>query len=241
MADKTRYQPFNPLVSLKTLSQAVPGSVKRRIFLVEDHPITRIGFANLLNIEPDLEVCAQAGSAQEALATLETTRPDLAIVDISLAGRSGLDLIKDISSRFPELLILVLSTYDETLYAERSLRAGAKGYIMKSASTELIFHAIREILSGKIYLSKLMNERLLLRLTKSPISSVVSEIEHLTDRELEIFSLMGQGQSTSQIAQVLKLSTNTVATHRAHIQEKLGLESLNELLCCAAQWIQPKF
>jgi len=211
---------------------------KHRLFLVEDHPVTREGFAKLLNFEPDLEVCGEAGAAAEALAAVNALHPDLVIVDISLAGRSGLELLKDLAYQHPKLLMLVLSTHDEGLYAERSLRAGARGYIMKSASTSQILAAIRHVLSGKTYLSERMNQVLHNRLIESRAAPLTSGVERLSDRELEIFKLIGHGLSTAQIASTLDISPNTVSTHRAHIREKLGLESLNELVCRAARWTQ---
>lgn len=211
---------------------------KRRLFLVEDHPVTREGFARLLNFEPDLEVCGQAGTASEALAVVKSLNPDLVIVDISLAGRSGLELLKDLAHLHPRLLMLVLSTHDEGMYAERSLRAGAHGYIMKSASISQILEAIRRVLSGKTYLSDRMNQVLHSRLIEDGAARLPSGVDRLSDRELEIFKLIGQGQTTAQIAGALDISPNTVSTHRAHIREKLGIQSLNELVCRAAQWAQ---
>lgn len=211
---------------------------KRRILLVEDHPVTREGFAQLLGFEPDFHVCGQAGTAQQALAAAAAAKPDLVIVDISLEGRSGIELIKELANRYPALAILVLSTHDELLYAERSLRAGAKGYIMKSARTDEILRAIRQVIAGNTYVSERMNQQLLGRLVRPSIPAVSSGIELLTDRELEVFQLLGQGCSTNQIAAALNLSVSTVATHRVHIQEKLHLDTLTALVCRAAQWTQ---
>jgi DNA-binding NarL/FixJ family response regulator len=211
---------------------------KHRLFLVEDHPITREGFAQLLNFESDLQVCGQATTAQEAVLAVQAAQADLVIVDMSLAGASGLDLIKDLGQRHPALPILVLSTHEESLYAERALRAGAKGYVMKSEPTEHIFTAIRHVLRGKIYLSQRMHERLAGKLAADSSADGASEMDILTDRELVVFQLIGQGRSTTQIAAALNLSPSTVATHRAHIQEKLHLETLPELVCRAAQWVQ---
>lgn len=200
--------------------------------------MTREGFARLLNFESDLEVCGQAGTVADALLEVRATRPDLVIVDISLAGRSGLDLVKDLAQSRHPLLALVLSTHDEILYAERSLAAGARGYIMKSAPTDEILRAIRRVLGGKSYLSERMSERLVSRLGTPGPAPGGGDVGMLSNRELEVFALLGQGRSTAQIAATLNLSPNTVATHRAHIQEKLHLESLNELVSRAAQWVQ---
>lgn len=225
---------------MKSSPSAARRSAKHRLFLVEDHPVTREGFARLLNFEPDLEVCGQAATATEALAAMPAVSPDLVIVDISLAGRSGLELLKDLANQYPGLAMLVLSTHDERQYALRSLQAGARGYLMKSAPTDQILQAIRDVLAGKTYLSDAMNEQLRSRLAKGSAEAPASELERLSDRELEIFFLLGQGQSTAQIAAALNLSPHTVATHRAHVQDKLGIKSLNELVCRAAQWVQSR-
>ena len=212
-------------------------SQKARLLLVEDHPVTREGFAQLLNFEDDLQVCGQAGTAAEALQVLESLKPDLLVADISLVGRSGLDLIKDLASQYPALPVLVLSTHDETTYAGRALRAGAKGYIMKSESTERILGAIRHVLAGKTYLSERMKDRLASTFTHPRPAADLSDIGLLSHRELEVYQLMGQGHSTARIAATLHVSPSTVATHRAHIQAKLNLKTLTELVCRAAQWV----
>jgi DNA-binding NarL/FixJ family response regulator len=223
---------------VKTPTETNSGKPRKRLLLVEDHPVTREGFAQLLNFEPDLQVWGHAGTAPQALAALGLGVPDLVIIDISLGGTNGLELIKDLAGRYPELPMLVLSTHDETLYAERSLRAGARGYIMKSAPTEHILGAIRLVLAGKTYVSERMNEHLLARFTRKSSGSAGSEMGLLTDRELDVFQLLGHGRSTTQIAVALNLSPSTVATHRMHIQEKLGITSLTELVCRAAVWSQ---
>ena len=212
---------------------------KHRIFLVDDHPVTREGFARLINLEPDLEVCGAAGTASGALSEIEAQRPDLVIVDISLAGGpGGLELIKDLAARNIRLRMLALSTHDETLYAERALRAGAKGYVMKQELTERIMQAIRSILNGELYLSKAMKERMLRRLTDSGSQPLASEIEQLSDRELEVFRMLGQGLGTRQIASNLHLSISTVETHRTHIKEKLHIPRAPELVRRAVEWVQ---
>ncbi len=198
----------------------------------------REGLAQLLNQQPDLEVCGQAGTAREGMTGVGQLSPDLVIVDISLGGTSGLELIKDISSRQPDLRILVLSTHDESLYAERSLRAGAKGYVMKHEPTEKVMSAIRMILRGGIYLSERMQGRVLHKVAAGPTATVGSDIEQLSDRELEIFQLIGRGRTTSQIAAGLHVSVSTVETHRAHIKEKLKLSNATELVRCAVEWVQ---
>jgi DNA-binding NarL/FixJ family response regulator len=219
-------------------SRNKPKPRKHRIYLVDDHPVTREGLARLVNLEPDLEVCGEAGSSAKAVPEIESLKPDLVIVDISLTtGANGLKLIKDLVARCARLRMLALSTHDETLYAERALRAGAKGYVMKQEPTERVMQAIRKILNGEIYLSKSMSERLLRRMTQPTSASVVSEVEQLSDRELEIYRLLGQGRGTRQIAGELHLSVSTVETYRSHIKEKLHLASSPELVRHAVEWL----
>lgn len=215
------------------------GGPKRRVFLVDDHPVTREGLARLINLEPDLEICGEAGTAALALSTLEAARPDLVIVDISLAGgRGGLELIKDLAARTSRLRMLAFSTHDETLYAERALRAGAQGYVMKQEMTDRLLHAIREVLKGEVYLSQAMKERMLRRLASGNREPLGSDIEQLSDRELEVFRLLGQGKGTRQIAAILNLSVSTVETYRSHIKEKLHLNRAPELVQRAVAWVQ---
>jgi len=211
---------------------------KHRIFLVDDHPVTREGLARLINLEPDLEVCGEAGAAARAVLEIKALKPDLAIVDISLTiGAGGLELIKDLAARCGRLRMLALSAHDEAIYAERALRAGARGYVMKQEPTECVMQAIRKILNGEIYLSRAMNERLLYKLARPHSAPTASEIERLTDRELEIYRLLGQGRGTRQIAEELHLSLSTVETHRSHIKDKLRLGSAPELVRRAVEWM----
>lgn len=215
-----------------------PKSRKHRIFLVDDHPVTREGLARLINHEPALEVCGEAGTAASAVPAIESLKPDLVIIDVSLStGASGLELIKDLASRHARLRMLALSTHDETLYAERALRAGAKGYVMKQEPTAHVMQAIRKILSGEIYLSKAMNDRLLRKMVHPHAAPSASEIEQLSDRELEVYRLLGQGRGTRQIAAELHLSISTVETYRAHIKDKLHLASAPELVRHAVEWV----
>lgn len=211
---------------------------KHRVFLVEDHPVTREGLAQLLNQQPDLEVCGQAGSAREASSALEKLSTDLMIVDISLGGTSGIELIKDLSARHPALRVLVLSTHDESLYAERSLRAGARGYVMKHEPTENVMGAIRLILRGGIYLSERMQGSVLHKVADGSTGTAGSDLDQLSDRELEIFQLIGRGRTTARIATDLHVSVSTVETHRAHIKEKLRLANATELVRRAVEWVQ---
>jgi DNA-binding NarL/FixJ family response regulator len=207
---------------------------------VEDHPVTREGFAQLLNFQRDLEVCGQAGIAAQALTEIAVLNPDLVIVDISLAGTSGIELIKDLVSRHPILKILVLSMHDESLYAERALRAGARGYVMKQAATEHVMAAIRHVLGGGVYLSERMRNHLLLHVVGRLSAAGASDLDRLSDRELEVFQLIGEGRTTAQIGASLHLSVSTVETYRAHIKEKLRLRNATELVQHAVDWIRTR-
>jgi DNA-binding NarL/FixJ family response regulator len=219
-------------------SKPSPGPGKRRIFLVDDHPVTREGLARLINHESDLEVCGEAGTAAAALPAIESRKPDLVIIDVSLTtGASGLELMKDLAARNPRLRMLALSTHDESLYAERALRAGAQGYVMKQEPTGLVMLAIRKVLHGDVFLSKAMNERMLRKMTARGTAPLASEIERLSDRELEVYRLLGQGRGTRQIAGELNLSISTVETYRTHIKEKLRLNSAPELVRHAVEWV----
>jgi DNA-binding NarL/FixJ family response regulator len=211
------------------------GLRKHRILIVEDHPVTREGFAHLINCQADLEVCGQADNAAGAVVQIAVQRPDLVIVDISLPDSNGIELIKDIRALHPALPMLVLSTHDEGLYAERAVRAGAQGYIMKQASTREVMDAIRMILRGEIYLSEAMKTRMVYRHLHGPASVHLTSLDDLTDRELEVFQLIGVGRTTRQIARSLHLSASTVETYRARIKEKLHIENATELVCRAVE------
>ena len=206
-----------------------------RILIVDDHPLVRAGFAQLIGDCPDLEVCGEAGDMAEALKQIEETSPDLAIIDLSLAGGSGLDLIERIRLRDKDLLMLVASMHDETLYAERVLNAGARGYVNKQEAQDQIIFAIRQVLNGKVYLSQTMTDRLL----SSMVESVGDkrDIESLSNRELQVFEMIGEGVATGQIARQLHLSNKTIETHQAHIKKKLGLNSAHELTQRAIRWV----
>lgn len=208
---------------------------KHKVILVDDHPILRQGLAQLLNQEKDVTICGQFEEASKALEAVGTLRPDAAIVDISLKGSSGIELLKNIKVQYPKLLVLVLSMHDESLYAERALRAGASGYIMKQEAPEQVLVALRKILNGEIYLSPLMSSKLMHQLVSGRSSETGSLIERLSDRELEIFGLIGQGRGTRQIAEQLHLSVKTIESHRAHIKEKLNLKNATELVHRAIQ------
>ena len=206
-----------------------------RILIVDDHPLVRSGFAQLIGDCPDLEVCGEASDMAEALRLIDSDCPDLAIIDLSLAGGSGLDLIERIKSRNLDILMLVASMHDETLYAERVLTAGARGYINKQEAQESIIRAIRQVLAGKVYVSEAMTERLLSGLVD--VRDEKRDIERLSNRELQVFELIGEGVPVSQIASQLNLSIKTIETHQAHIKKKLGLGSAHELNQRAIRWV----
>jgi DNA-binding NarL/FixJ family response regulator len=209
---------------------------KRTVFIVDDHPIIRQGLALLINREPDLAVCGDAEEAASALRLIEELKPDLVIVDISLSGPDGLDLLKSIRARDPNLPVLILSMMDELLYAERGLRAGANGYIMKQQATEQVLVAIRRILGGEIYLSERMANKMLHLFVGGAPTHESSTVSDLTDRELEVFRLIGEGHGTRQIADQLHLSIKTVESYQAHIKDKLLLKNGRELVQRAIQW-----
>jgi DNA-binding NarL/FixJ family response regulator len=208
---------------------------RARVLIVDDHPIVRQGLAQMLGQEADLTVCGEAEEAQRALEAVATLRPDLVLVDISLKGSNGLDLIKSLRAYDSSLPILVVSMHDELLYAERVLRAGAQGYIMKQEATNTMMGAIRRVLQGEIYVSEKMTTTILRKVSRFPDPSG-SPIERLSDRELEVFQLIGQGHGTRQIAQMLHLSVKTVESHRARILDKLQLQNAAELMRHAMRW-----
>jgi DNA-binding NarL/FixJ family response regulator len=208
---------------------------KRRVFLVDDHPLVREGLANLINHQDDLAVCGEAEDSGGATTGVEKTKPDVALIDISLKNESGLELVKNLESKFPNLALIVLSMHDEALYAERALRAGARGYVMKRETTKSMLTAIRRVLEGDTYVSDRMVS-LMARRMSSRKASEKSPVERLSDRELEIFRLLGQGRTTSQIAEDLDLSLKTVQAYCARAKEKFSVNSLTELLRAAIRW-----
>lgn len=212
------------------------GTKKSRVFVVDDHPIVRQGLALLINRESDLVICGDAEDAHTAMLSIAATKPDILVIDISLNGPDGLDLLKDIRTHHPDLPVLILSMHDESVYAERALRAGAQGYIMKQEATEKVLIALRRILSHEIYISERIANRMLQRYIGSPSTGRPSSIADLTDRELEVFRLIGEGHSTRQIAEGLHISVKTVESYQAHIKEKLSLRSARELVQHAIQW-----
>ncbi len=210
---------------------------RKQIFIVDDHPVFRDGLVVLVKRESDLAVCGEADSAAAALTDIERLRPDLVLADIGLPGKSGLELIKDLQALFPEMPILAISMHDETLYAERVLRAGGRGYIMKQEGPEKILQAIRQTLGGQLYLSPKMSVRIVDSYAGRQTGNR-SPIARLSDRELEVLQFIGQGKDSHAIAAQLNLSVKTVDAHRGNIKEKLSLESGTELICFAARWVE---
>ena len=213
-----------------------PVAAKHRIFLVDDHPLVREGLTNLINRQDDLIVCGEAEDSSEAIGGIARSRPDVAVIDISLKNESGLELVKNLGSQFPLVALIVLSMHDEALYAERAVRAGARGYVMKRETTKSVLTAIRRVLEGSVYLSERVVNGMARKLSLSDKASVSSPVERLSDRELEIFRLLGQGRTTSQIADDLHLSLKTVQAYCARAKEKFGVSSLAELLRAAIRW-----
>jgi len=211
---------------------------KSRILIVDDHPIVRQGIAQLINRESDMHVCCEAGDADQAMEKMKECTHDIAIVDISLTGVSGIELIQMLRQRGYEFPVLVMSMHDESLYAERALRAGARGYIMKQEATEKILTAIRQILHGEIYVSDKMRSRMLQRMIDNRTESNASPVASLSNRELEILRMIGRGLGTGEIARELKRSVKTIEAHRANIKDKLGLKSAAELVRFAVQWVE---
>ena len=205
------------------------------ILIVDDHPLVRAGFAQLIGDTPDLEVCGEAGDMASALQLLNSITPDLAIIDLSLAGGSGLDLIEHIKARNSKILMLVASMHDESLYAERVLAAGARGYINKQEAQEKIIQAIRQVLRGKVYLSEQMTERILNNMVSR--SDDKQGIGALSNRELQVFEMIGQGIAPGKMAKQLNLSVKTIETHQAHIKKKLGVSSAHKLTHRAIRWV----
>lgn len=218
------------MINMLCKTQCEPQSRKSKVFLVDDHPIVRQGLALLINREADMVVCGEADGAPSALQLIPSVWPDVVVLDISLDGPDGLDLLKSIRLKDPVLPVLILSMHDESGYAERSLRAGANGYIMKQEATEKVLVAIRRILQGKVYLSERLTNRMLEKYVHGTASSKNDPLAKLSDRELEVFRLIGAGRGTRQIADELHVSIKTVESYQAHIKEKLGLRNARELL-----------
>ena len=215
-------------------SETVPR--KSGVFVVDDHPLVREGLANLINAQHDLMVCGQAEDSAQAIAGMVKARPNVALIDISLQNESGLELVKQLRSQFPQVALIVLSMHDEALYAERALRAGAQGYVMKREASKNVLASIRRVLEGGVYVSGRVTSRMALGLSSPGGAASSSPVERLSDRELEIFRLLGQGRTTSQIAGDLNLSVKTVQAYCARAKEKFGVTTLVDLLRAAIRW-----
>ena len=224
----------NPNVKGKVKSAKTPS--KKQILIVDDHPMMREGLRQLIEREPDLEICGEAEDAVMALDLAESQKPDIAVVDITLRSSNGLELIKDLHIRAPKTAVLVLSMHDESLYAERVLRAGGRGYIMKQEGGKKIVDAIRRVLSGSVYVSESVSARILD--TFSGRSENKSAVETLTDREFEVFQLIAQGLSTSEMAEKLHVSVKTIEVHRVNIKAKLNIATAQELIRFAVRWLE---
>ena len=228
-----------PALALKGCRTGIaPKARKRRIFLVDDHPMTREGLASIVNRQADLEVCCEASNPAEAMSELSKSKPDLMVTDMTMPGRSGIEFIKDVHAMMPELPMLVLSMHDEMLYAERALRAGAQGYLMKDAGSAKVLEVMRLVLSGQSYVSPQMSARLLDAVTGRRPRGSTSPIEKLSDREFEVFQLLGSGKSTKEVAHALNLSPKTVDVHRGRIKEKLQLKDAPSLIHHAVRWVE---
>jgi DNA-binding NarL/FixJ family response regulator len=221
---------------MKATGSRPKATARRRILILDDHPITRYGLTQLINHEPDLLVCGDAQGAAQALAAMRSARPDLVLADITMPGKSGFEFIKDVQAQHPTVPVLVISMHDERIYAERVLRAGGRGYIMKNEGGEKVLEAIRQVLKGQVYVSKNMSAALLDTFTRRHSGSQEATLGALSDREFEVFQLIGQGLSGQQIGQRLNLSVKTVGTHRQHIMQKLKLRTGPELIRQAVRW-----
>ncbi|MFT5465803.1 MAG: DNA-binding NarL/FixJ family response regulator [Verrucomicrobiales bacterium] len=209
----------------------------KRILIVDDHPVMRFGLVSLINSNENLTVCGECGSACEAMEACQREAPDLALVDITLPDKNGLELVKDLRAWNEQLLILVVSMHEENVYAERALRAGARGYVMKEEAADKLVEAVGQVLAGGVYVSPKISARIVQQFADSG-GSPESPIGRLTDRELEVFQQIGEGMASREIAAKLTISVRTVDAHRAHIKEKLGLRDATELMHQAVKWVE---
>lgn len=211
---------------------------KARVLLADDHAVVRFGIAQLINRQEDMEVCGEEADAAHALTAIEKLKPDLVIADISLKDSSGLELMRNLKVQFPKMAILVLSVHDEAIYAEMAFRAGALGYLMKGAEVDTILTAIRRVLGGNIYVSEALGTKMLQKQIRGQGDTLVSPAENLSDRELEVFQLIGRWKGTRQIADELHLSIKTIEYYREQLKKKLGLGNATELTQAATAWVQ---
>lgn len=211
---------------------------RTRVYIVDDHPMMREGLAQLITDEPDLEVCGESDTGAKALTNVSVLLPDLVLTDITLPDKNGLELIKDLLSLLPNLKILAISMHEESFYAERVLRAGARGYIMKHERGERLMEAIRRVLAGGIYVSEQTSARILEQFTGKTSENGGSPVQKLSDREFEVFQLIGEGKTTREIAEHLHLSPKTIEVHRLNIKQKLGLKHASDLIRSAVRWVE---
>lgn len=230
--------PFSSLSKPARFSDGAGSKSVFKILIVDDHPIVRQGLTEMISQQADLKVCGYAHNTERALPQIREQKPDLVLLDISLADGHGIELLKSIKIEFPKLIVLILSMHDENVFGIRALRAGAAGYVMKQASPEHVLAAIRKTLDGEIYVSENLQRRMVQQFRGARVPRTGSPLEDLSDRELEVFGLLGKGMTTRQIAEHLHLSIKTIESHRAKIKEKLSLKNSMELLQHAIQWSQ---
>lgn len=216
--------------------QAAPAATKR-LLIVDDHPVFRHGITQLIGQLRDVTICGQAENAQGALEAMRRLKPHVVLLDVSMPGTNGIEIIKLMLAEQPRLIILVLSMHDESIYALRALRAGAKGYVMKQQAMENVLDALRKVIGGGIYVSPAFSERLVFKAIQGSDSDLGSPVDKLSDRELEVLQHFGRGKSTREVAEMLHLSVKTIETHRAHIKEKLGFKDAEEMVKFAVEWM----
>jgi DNA-binding NarL/FixJ family response regulator len=217
--------------------QAKKNETKTQILLVDDHPVVRDGLTTIINHQRDLNVCGGADDAHQALKAISELKPDIVVVDISLKNSDGIELTKSIKAKYPKLRVLVLSVHDESIYAERALRAGARAYLMKEVVSENIVKAIRSVSKGEIYVSDTISKKFLHKIAGDKAATTKTPVENLSDREFEIFRLIGEGYKASQIAKKLHLSVKTIETYRERLKEKLNITDASKLLRYAIKWV----
>jgi DNA-binding NarL/FixJ family response regulator len=238
--DRTRATCTLPTQTMNNSGVTPPTPTKttaKRLLIVDDHPVFRHGLSQLLAGVPGVVICGEAENAQGALSVMRELRPDIALIDVSMPGTNGIELIKLMLAEHPRLIVLILSMHDESLYALRALRAGAKGYVMKEQALDSIVEALHKVMAGGIYVSPKFSERLIFKSIRGSDSDLGSPVDTLSDRELEVLQLFGHGKTTRQIADTLHLSVKTIETHRAHIKEKLGFKQADEMVKFAVEWM----